>query len=113
MGILSAILGGGNVSGANIKAFSIKNVIEDYTLEPGYNVIEVNVTNSDIILTLPTVDDSFRDLGFVLIKRVDDSAFDLIIRGTSGNYEDDEFILDGLEGTTIYPSNSNFWRSTL
>lgn len=56
---------------------------------------------------------SFPKYQSMTIKRIDDSLNTLTINGTGGNYEDDGIILFGLEGTTIYASDANIWRSVL
>ena len=91
----------------------ILSVDSDFTLDKFYNIIEVDATLGSIIITLPLITVTFLQKPPILIKRIDDTTNIVTINGTSSNYEDDGIILFGLEGTSIYASNANVWRSTV
>lgn len=87
------------------------SITSNYTVNAEDTRIEVDATNSDIIITLPTITENFKYRPVILIKRIDDTLNIVTINGTSGNYEDDGIILFGLEATQIYASNANIWRA--
>ena len=91
-----------------LQSFSESGNLEYYS-----RIVEVDCSNGSVILILPLITNVIPKNVSMLIKRIDDSINDLIIQGTSGNYEDDPHILDGLEGTRIYASNADIWRSEL
>lgn len=91
----------------------ILSVSGDFTLDKHYSIIEVDATAGPVVITLPTVTATFLQKSPILIKRIDDTTNIVTINGTSSNYEDDGIILFGLEGTSVYASIIDFWRSTV
>jgi hypothetical protein len=109
MGILK------NVLGTPFSTVITTSISGDYTVSFNDTRIEVNASSGNVTITLPTITDQFKKRPEILIKRIDDDVlglYNVIINGTSGNYEDDGIKLFGLEGTTIYAGQST-WYSVL
>lgn len=105
MGILKSVLG----SAASAK---ITTSIEgDYTITFNDTRIEVDATSGNIVLTLPTITDAYKQRQAIEIKRIDDFSNTVTINGTSSNLQDGTITLLGLEGVSIYASNTNIWRT--
>ncbi len=94
-------------------AISTKSISGDYSLEAGFNRVEVDATLGNITITLPIISNAFKYRNDITIKRIDDSLNTLTINGTSSNYEDEGIVLFGLEATKIYASNAGIWRAAI
>lgn len=84
------------------------------TLPKFYNLIEIDATSGNIIITLPLITHVFRNKGTILFKRIDTTSNTVTFVGTNGNYEDENLQLGNepeLETTMIYASNANIWRT--
>ena len=92
---------------------TIRSILVDATVKSNDQILEVDATSGNIIITLPTVTSAFTQR--ILIKRIDVTANTVTINGTASNFEDDGIVIGQeplLEVLEIYPSNSiDFWRT--
>ena len=112
MAITSGIIAGGGGSAVPITTVTVTS---DYTVTSSDRRVEVDATSGNIIITLPTITDDFKNKDEILFKRIDTSQNTVTFVGTSSNFEDENIQIgnDPQMGILrIYASNANTWRTT-
>ena len=95
-------------------AISILNISKDTTLSRHYDLVEIDATSGNIIITLPVTNSNFKNKGSILFKRIDTTENTVTFIGTNGNFEDENLQIGldpQLETLTIYASKANIWRT--
>lgn len=108
---MTLIIGGSPPTPTSI--LTIRSILVDSTVTSSDQILEVDATTGNIIITLPAVTTAFTQR--VVIKRIDTTVNTVTINGTASNFEDDGIIIGQeplLEALEVYPSNSiDFWRT--
>ena len=102
-----------SVIGRTLPITTTTTITGSTTLTQHFDIVEINTTGGNIIITLPTITAAFKNRGSIFFKRTDKTTNTVTFVGTSGNYEDENLQIGNdpqQESIKIYASNDNNWR---